>query len=236
MHRSISMRVGAVGTAFALAGGLAVIASGTTGAYFSDTKSGAIKGTTGSILVSTSTSSGTGINNLSFSFDNLMPGEAQVATVNFKNVGKKVQDVYLTFPNVPALHALNNLGSYGEVHISNGAALFDSVNLNDGRTTASGNSCGPFGPGLGTDGKPLCWPLPDKLLVASALPVGDSGSVTFAFNYPSKLSGTGAMPDGSTGVFNSYPLTTQAFGADAAGPSGDGLPLNVVAVQVGKTP
>ena len=225
------MKAGAVGTAFALAGGLAVIASGTTGAYFSDTKAGVIKGTTGSIQVSTLDSQGAGANKLEFTFADLMPGEAQTATVSFKNTGKKAQDVYLTFPNVPALHALNNLGSYGEVKVTGSdMTTFHSTNLNDGRTRPDGtNSCGAFT----TAG---CWPLPPLLKVASNLAVGGTGSVTFSFNYPSKLSGTGARADGSTGIFNSYPLATQAYGADAVGDKGDGLPVAVVATQVGKTP
>ena len=237
MRKSITMKAGAVGTAFALAGGLALIASGTTGAYFSDTKTGVIKGNTGSIQISTTNSDGTGSNKLDFTFANLMPGEAQTATVQYTNTGKKAQDVWLTFPNVPALHALNNLGSYGEVKVVGGTGagavtLFVSANLNDGRTRADGtNSCGPFSATL-----PGCWPLPDKLLVASDVAPLATGQVTFSFNYASKLSGTGVRPDGSAGVFNSYPLATQAFGDDAAGPSGDGLPVTVVAVQVGKTP
>jgi hypothetical protein len=240
MRKSITIKAGAVATAFVLSGSLAVIASGTTGAYFSDTKAGEINGSTGSIEISTVGSSGTGVNNLSFSFEGLMPGVAKTATVNYKNIGKNTQDIYLTFPNVPALHALNNLGSYGEVHVvANGTAVFDSVNLQDGRhqttTTTTTNTCGPFGPGG-------CNPLMPKLLVASDVLPGVAGTVSFSFNYPTKLSGNGTNLDGTAGVFNSYPLSGMDVfagsdgAADAAGPADSGLPVNVVAVQVDQQP
>ena len=226
MRKSITMRVGAVGTAFALAGGLAVIASGTTGAYFSDTKAGSMKGTVGSIEI-TATGGAAGVDDgLNFSFIDLMPGEAQTATVSFKNTGKKAQDVYLTFPNRPALHALNNAGTFAEVHIVGGgegtiAPLFDSVNLNDGRRLSeTGNTCGTFEP-------TGCWPLPSKLLVANNVASGASGSVSFSFNYPTKKAG------GQNGVFNAYPVA-EAFGADTTTTPGEGLPFNIVATQVGK--
>lgn len=251
MRKSITIKAGAFGTAVALAGGLAVISSGTTGAYFSDTKSGEIKGTIGSIQISTTGSTGSGPDNLSFSFVDLMPGEVQTATVNYKNTGKKAQDIYLTFPNVPALHALNNLGSYGEVLVvaADGTTAFQSKNLQDGRhqvaktSTNPGstttNTCGPFS-------ETGCWPLPDKIKVATNVAPGGEGSVSFSFNYPAKMSGTGLHPDGSAGVFNTYPLSGldvflgEAGAADAGilpvvAPD-NGLPVNVVAVQVGKTP
>jgi len=89
-----------------------------------------------------------------------------------------------------------------------------------------------------------CWPLPEKLKVAT-LAAGASGSATFTFNYASKLGNAGATWKASNGggVFNSYPSITtpatpgsQAYGADALGDPGAGLPFNVVAVQVGQQP
>ena len=153
-----------------------------------------------------------------------MPGEAQTATVNFTNTGKKAQDVYLTFPNRSALHALNNLGSWGEVTVANGGAtLFHSTNLNDGRRASdTGDTCGGFA-------ETGCWPLPTKLKVASNVAPDASGSVTFSFNYAAKKTG------GQELVFNAYPSYPEAFGLDAE-QTGDGLPVNVVAVQVGQQP
>jgi hypothetical protein len=234
------LKVGAVGTTFAMAGALAIAASGTTGAYFSDTKTGGITGTVGSILVSTDGSFGTGANGLSFTFDNLMPGVAQSAVIKFKNTGTEAQDVYLTFPNVPALHALNNLGSFGEVHVvdGNNATWFESTNLSDNRPDASG-TCGEFRPTVGLTVVPLpCWPLPDTQKVASNVAPGASGQVTFSFNYSAKLGDANiakARPASTGGgVFNNYP-SPGAVGTDV-GPIGSGLPFNVVAVQVNKQP
>jgi hypothetical protein len=222
MRKSIAMRLGAVGTAVTLAGGLAVIASGTTGAYFSETKGGSITGSIGSIHVSTLGSVGGGANHIDLAFSNLMPGEAQTVTFNYQNTGPVAQDVYLTFPNVPALHALNNLGKYGEVHVVDGGGthFFDSANLNDNRPDASG-TCGAFNPAG-------CWPLPAQLKVASNVGPTASGSVSFTFSYPALMTG------GQDGVFNHYP-SPGAIGTDVGAP-GNGLPVNVVATQVGQQP
>ncbi len=217
MRKNLKLKIGALTTTFAMAGALAVVASGTTGAYFSDTQSGIITGTTGSIHVSTEGST--------LVFTNLMPGEPQTVTLKYKNTGPVAQDVYLTFPNVPALHAFNNLGHFGEVHIADGGTpLFDSTNLSDDRPDATG-TCGPF---TSTG----CWPLPTKLKVASNLGPTASGSVTFTFNYASGM-GNGKN-GGIGGVFNHYP-SPKAIPTDAT-ESGDGLPVNIVAVQVGQTP
>ena len=153
-----------------------------------------------------------------------MPGEAQTATVNFTNTGKKAQDIYLTFPNRSALHALNNLGSFGEVTVANGGAtLFHSTNLNDGRRASdTGDTCGGFS-------ETGCWPLPTKLKVATNVAPAASGSVTFSFSYPAK------QTFGQDVAFNVYPSFPEAFRLDAAD-SGKGLPVNVVAVQVGQQP
>lgn len=237
MRNSLKIKIGAGVTTLALAGTLAVVASGTTGAYFSDTQSGGITGTVGSIHVSVSGQSSDGSNGdgINLLFKNLMPGTAQTVTFNFKNTGPVAQDVFLTFPNVPALHALNNLGTYGEVHVvdNGGTHLFDSANLNDGRTRADGtNSCGALTPAG-------CWPLPASLKVASNLAPGANGAVSFSFGYAGKLgnpsNGHPGSNGGTGGVWNSYPVT-DAYNTDKTTTPGAGLPVNVVATQVGQQP
>jgi hypothetical protein len=232
------MKVGAVGTAFVLAGCLAVIASGTTGAYFSETQPGTVAGTIGAVHVLTS--------NTTFAWTNMMPGEQKLATVNFKNTGTGPQDFYLVFPNGPALHALSNLGSFGEVHVVGGKGramvdLFDSTNLQDGRTKENQNSCGDvFSPRIDTTPHG-CWPLPDKLKIAGTVDVGVAVSVSFSFNYAGKLGDAnvaqGESSSSGGGIFNTYPLTNgEAFGADLAATPAAGLPFQIVAVQVGQQP
>lgn len=199
---------------------LSLTAAGVTGAYFSDTKSGAITGTTGSVKVATS--GGSGVDGLNFAFDSLMPGEPQTVTVNYQNTGSGPQNIFLTFPNVSALHALNNMGSYGEVTVTDSSSglLFHSVNLNDNRPDASG-TCGAF---VETG----CWPLPDKLLVRTGLAKDASGSVSFTFSYPGKKTGGQGL------AWNIYP-SPGALPADSVS-SGNGLPFNVVATQLNRTP
>lgn len=230
MRKSIKMKVGAVGATFALAGSLAVVASGTTGAYFSDTQTGAITGTLGSIKVTTT--GGTGDDGLNFAFNNLMPGVAKAATVSFVNDGTELQDVYLVFPNATALSALNDLGTFGEVHISvNGVEKFASLNLTDHYPSGT----------AGIGGAPTLISLPRTMLLASDVSVGSPNSFKFTFNYAGKLGN--AAPNASTprpasnggGTFNSYPVAGQTT-TKATDGTGSGLPFQVVAVQVGQQP
>lgn len=216
------LTVGALGVA---AAALIATGSGVTGAYFTDSNSGVITGDVGSIKL--------GGQNLNLKFDNLLPGVAQTVTVPFSNSGTEAQDVWLTFPVGSALHALNNLGTYGEVHVVNnvGQSVFDSANLQDGRTRADGtNSCGGFAQTV--PAKDGCWPLPAKIKVASNVASGATSAATFTFMYASKLTGSGG------GVFNTFPSVgrgQEAFNTDLT-PAGTGLPFDVVAVQVGQTP
>jgi hypothetical protein len=212
-----ALTAGALGAA---AFALVAAAAGTTGAYFSEAKDGGITGNMGSVHLSTSETT--------FAWSNMMPGEPKSATVDFTNGGTGPQDFYLVFPNVPALHAINNLGTWGEVHVTGGksgnvVALFDSNNLSDDRPDATG-TCGTF--------KPTgCWPLPAQLKLASNVGPGGTGSFSLSFTYDGRI---GKGTSGGVGVFNSYP-SKDAVGADAAS-SGNGLPFKVVAVQVGQTP
>lgn len=227
-----SRRMVGVGITLVATVGLAVAASGVTSAYFSDTKSGTITGTVGQVSISVT--GGGGPTGRDFAFVNLLPGEPQSVKIDYQSTGTGTQDLYLTFPNGPALHALNNLGSYGYVKVtdSSSGVLFESYNLQDGRTIPSGNSCGVYPVGFGST-PPLCWPLPSQIKVRSNLAPNATGSITFTFGYASKLTGNGP------GVWNTYPSVPpygEAFGDDAAGPSGNGLPYNVVATQVGQTP
>lgn len=210
----------------AVLGGTAWIAAGTTGAYFSDTHTGSITGTVGSIKVTPY--GGAGASSMDLSFDKLLPGEAQKVTVNYQNTGANAEDVWIVFNNATALSALNNMGTYGEVHLSaNGTALFDSANLNDRSGT-----CGAFSP-------TGCWPLAKKYLVASNLAPGSAGNVSFAFALASK---TETPPV----AFNRYPASAQGYlvsgntndqnYVSAADGAGDGLPYQIVATQHGVTP
>lgn len=211
---------------------LIALAIGVSGAYFSDSKSGAITGTNGSIKVMGS--GGSGENNLDIAFMNLLPGVPQSVTANYQNTGESPQDVWLVFSNKTALSALNSLGTYGEAHIAaNGTEIFASTNLNDHPVDQGTN----------------CKMVPEKILLASNVGPTVSGNFSFSFMYASKIGGSGG------GVWNTFPVLKasnqgtggyptndgslknydQYYVAGADG-NGAGLPYKIVAVQVGQQP
>jgi hypothetical protein len=224
MRKSKIARIAGFTVALGATASLVGFAASGTGAYFSDSSPGTITGSVGSILVSVS--GGNGSNSTDFHFDRLLPGTPQTETITYTNTGNSVEDVFLTFPNATALSALNDLGTFGSVQVGDagGNTVFDSSNLND---NSSPNHCGPnFSPSG-------CWPLPNQIKVDSNLAPGQSHTATFTFGYASKL-GTASHSSGG-GVWNTFPVTGQ-FTVNSADGSGDGLPIAIVATQVGQTP
>ena len=180
-----------------------------TGAYFSDSRSGGVTGSTGSIKVVTA--GGGGTDNLNFTFNDMLPGERQTATATYLNTGKNKQDVWLVFPNADALHALNDLGRFGEAHVSsNGTEVLASTNLNDNSTSCPAGTAD-------------CNPLPSKIKLGDNVAPGLGGSVSFSFAYGARLRGAAA----EEGPFNCYPLGSC---------TSNGLPFQVVATQHGIAP
>lgn len=236
--------------ALVLIAGLVAVASGATGAYFSDTNKGAITGDSGTILVKTT--GGTGADGLDFFWDNMLPGVQYSATVTYQNTGNSVQDVWLVFPNKTALSALNSLGNYGAARVtSTDGASFESnclldhpvdqgeVSLNSGHTIKM---------------------LPQMIRLARNVGPTGNGSMTFTFAYASMLGDAdpaGRWPASSGlegGLFNVYPApyTGGAVGGypsndgaiagsdnyyiGAADGEGSGLPFQIVATQPGVEP
>lgn len=205
--------------------GLGLVGFAGTGAYFTDTHNGTITGSIGSIRVAPSGGSGT--DSMDFGFANMLPGESQTITLDYQNTGANNQDIWLKFPNATALSALNNLGTYGEAHVgSNGTEIFASTNLNDRVAT-----CGALSP-------TGCWPLPTRLKIASNVAPGHTGTVTFTFNYASKMK---TPPP----VFNSYPVAAGQYSpsnpdgqttVNTGDGSGNGLPWQLVATQLNQMP
>lgn len=231
-----------IGLALALVvvAGLVAVASGATGAYFSDTKSGAITGDSGTILVKTT--GGTGADGLNFFWDNMLPGVQYSATATYQNMGNSVQDVWLVFPNKTALSALNSLGNYGAARVTstNGAYFYSNCLLDhpvdQGAISYTGHTIRM---------------LPQMIRLAQNVGPTASGSMTFTFAYASKLGGSGL----EGGQFNVYPApyTGGAVGGypsnDGATPgsdnyyvdtavdgTGSGLPFQIVATQPGVEP
>jgi hypothetical protein len=220
------MKVKIIGllAAVILVAALVAVASGATGAYFSDKQPGTITGDIGTIKITAGANADFG-GGLGFHWANMLPGTPYSATVYFQNSSNNTEDVWLTFPNLTALSTLNTLGHYGAVHIVvNGTEIYANTNLNDI-------------PNNGTEGLPA-----QKLLQAGLAP-GQSGWMTFTFEYASIMS---TQEPG--GVFNKYPIP-QATNHDARYPaggeqmvvrsqdgSGNGLPFAIVATQIGITP
>lgn len=222
MPKHFKVKALSIAASIAMLGGTAFLASGATGAYFSDTHSGAISGTIGNIHVTPF--GGSGADGTTLAFTNLLPGAAQTVKLSYKNTGSDPQDVYIVFNNATALSALNNLGRFGEAHLfANGNALFDSANLKD-----SANSCGAFSPAG-------CWPLKKQYLLASNVPAGATGDVSFSFNYTGKLKGQ-APAGAAAAIWNTYPVPDGQTTVNDADGTGAGLPYQIVATQHGITP
>lgn len=219
--------------ALVLIAGLVAVASGATGAYFSEVKDGGkIDGTVGKVRVNTS--------NMVLNFANLMPGEPQTVRVDYQNVGTGNQDIWMVFPDRDALHAINDYGTFAEVTVSdsNSGTVFYSNNLNDR-------------PNNGTT------PLPKAVRLVRSIPAGGSGTLSFTFMYAAKLGGgyvdgTGAYKAYTAhaaggGLWNPYPLPAAANVPPATGNyyeptpgiellSKAGLPYQVAATQVDIAP
>src|SRR5580700_11092508 len=96
MTKSMKVKCAAIVGTVGMLGATAFVASGQTGAYFSDTHTGAISGTIGSIRITPS--GGTESNDGSFmdlAFSNMLPGDPQTVTVNYQNTGANTEDVYV---------------------------------------------------------------------------------------------------------------------------------------------
>jgi len=188
---------------------VAMVGAGFSGAYFSDTHAGAITGTVGSIKIDTT--------DLNIAFNNLLPGEPQSVTVDYQNKGTSPQDVWIVFTDAAALHALNNLGTYGSVSIvdTQGGVNWFSENLNDAIPDGT-----PGNAGVAT-----IYSVPKAMLLQSNVAANAGGSMTFTFAYASKLGDASKSSGG--GAWNYYPLGTT---------TNNGLPYKIVATQVGQQP
>jgi len=225
-------RIGGFVAALAASGGLIASASGATGAYFNDTRSGTLAATIGSVTINTAGGSGT--DGLDFNVTNLMPGTPQNQHVSYTVTGTGPEDVYLVFPNAEALHSVNNMGTYGDAYVkSNGTQVFASTNLNDGLAadlTSTGHCA--------TQSPSGCYAIPNIIKLASNLAPGQGGTLDFSIGLAAKWKSTATE---GTDPF-CYPLIQDSSTADPAqqvctptNPS-YGLPYQIVATQPGVAP
>jgi len=253
MKMHMKMRVATLAVSVALLGGTALVASGQTGAYFSDSLAGSVAGTIGQVVVTTPNSTPW------VNFTNLLPGDPQSVTVGYRNDGTVNEDIWINFNNLTALSALNNLGHFGSFTVTgNGPGTiagpaFTSSNLDD---NSAADACGPLSPSG-------CWPVPQQIKIASNITPGQAGSFTITFEYASALGNTTnttwnpyPLP-GDNGMTQTYAACETYYGSHAL-PAGDasphaacsnnqvtinpsdtgtsGLPYQLVGTQVGITP
>lgn len=202
MQKAVLLKLGGFVTALCATGALVAATVPATGAYFSDSKDGSISATSGHLSLAIDPHTTTALN-----FANLMPGVNQTKSINYQVTasGGNV-DVWLTFDksgapyaaftggkNSPAW-AAGGLGRYGffSVADSHGGTAFTSGNLAfaDGTNAylGHGDECTVDANGRGgsatifTGGTypPYCG-VPSKILLASNIPSGTTGTVAVTF-------------------------------------------------------
>lgn len=195
---------GFVGTLCASAA-LVATASGSTGAYFTDSHPGSLTASSGHLRLNTD---GTTMN-----FTGLIPGEDQQKTMTYSATdGSANEDVWLVFDNTTQAYgeftgAKNTdyqgytgggLGGYGHFKIvSNQGLGFESYNLQlatDGTGCPvdangdGGSSARATGPNNGSQSAPECG-VPAAIKIGSNIPVGFQGSATITFGITGKATG-----------------------------------------------
>jgi hypothetical protein len=186
----------AVGAAAAVGAALLIgPATGTTGAYFTESKSGTINASNGYVHLTTS--------DLTLNFNGLLPGEFQTRDITYTAGGSGLEDIWLVLPTDGSADALNGtagtasgdaaFGRYGHFAVSAPDGAFTSYNL---ATAGTGDHAGPtcttdaYGRG-GSDTQaadvtdhtvPFC-PVPNAILLSYGVSNGFTGvaHVTFGF-------------------------------------------------------
>jgi hypothetical protein len=194
-------RIGGFVTALAASGALIASATGATGAYFTDSHSGVINTSTGTVKVSTSS--------LTLNFAGLLPGDFQDQPVSYTATGSGAEDIWLVLPSDGTADTLNGvagtpsgdaaLGRYGHFAVSSPAGSFTSFNLAAAGTTPphTGNSCSVDANGHGgsatqaadtNDLIDYC-PVPSAILLSSNLTNGQGGTAHITFGFTKLLTG-----------------------------------------------
>lgn len=187
--------IGALGASAALIG----TAATTTGAYFTDSKSGNLSGTSGHIAVDR-------VGSFDLNFDGLMPGTYKDREVTYKTSSTGPEDIWLKFdPTTAGYKAFtgggsgpndSGLGRYGHfvVKNNNGGTLFSSWNLRNQPNGESGcadaNGSGSNQPATGpNDTQNGYCGVPQYMLVESNVPDGSTKKMTLTFGLTGKASG-----------------------------------------------
>ncbi len=184
MNKRKFARIGALATTAVATAALLGGVVATTGAYFTDSKPGAVYGTNGTIAISVSGGGGGG--GLDFDFSGILPGVPKTATINVSNTTPNPEAVWLVFDNTNGMwSAVNNLGQFGKFTI--GGYVYDNLS----NKYAVGPTPGQAGAGTGTY---MTWPscttvervpinyLPHAIKITT-LPAWGSASFPVTFEY-----------------------------------------------------
>jgi hypothetical protein len=189
-----------------------------TGAYFTDSHSGALSASTGDVKVNTSS--------LNLDFANLLPGTYKTDNIDYTATGTGPEDIWMVIPSngdgaalgVPA--SGNSLGRFGHFEVHSNAGNFVSNNLTAPGASGPGDtgpSCGVDADGHGGNGDvatyvnqgdpssalsalPFC-PAPQEILLDSNLTNGQGGTASVTFGYTQVLRGGQDQADAQVAKF-----------------------------------
>jgi hypothetical protein len=126
MQKNKTARVVAFIGALGASAALIASAVGTTGAYFSDSKSGNLNASFGKVALNR-------VGSFDANFSGLRPGEYQTKTITYNtNTGTGDQDIWLVFdPQNQAYQGINTVGGFAHFAVSDSAGdnLFSGWNL-----------------------------------------------------------------------------------------------------------
>jgi hypothetical protein len=178
--------IGTLGASAALIG----TAATNTGAYFTDSETGHVSGSSGHLALDKNS-------DYELSFAKLVPGEYKTQSVGYKTSGDTAEDIWLAFPDGVAYakfsgakHGANwddgGMGRYGHFAVANsGGTVFSSYNLQDeadgssGCADINGHGSGRQSTGVG-DTPPLCG-VPHYILLEQNVPSGTQAQFTMTF-------------------------------------------------------
>ena len=195
MKTSTIVRLVAGAAAAAAAALLIGPATGTTGAYFTESKPGSIQASTGGVSFNAS--------DLTLNFANLLPGEFVTRSIDYRPTGTGTQDIWLVLPTDGSADALNGvagelsgdtaLGRYGHFAVAAPDGNFTSFNLaTAGTGIHSGPTCTTDAYGRGGSSAqaanrldytvPFC-PVPGAILLSYGIAPGGQGTANITFGY-----------------------------------------------------
>lgn len=203
MHKAKALRIAGFVGALCASGALIGTAVSGTGAYFSDSHTGAVNASTGVVKVN--------VSDLTLNFQNLLPGEFKTNTITYTAAGTGAEDVWLVLPTDSSAEQFNGgpsstaLGRYGHFAVSSAAGDFTSYNLT-AAPSSSHDVCGVDADGHGgsdqqatstnnadpTSYVPYC-AVPNAILLGSNLTPGQTQSADITFGLTKLIkSGQGA--------------------------------------------